>query len=213
MRMGTPRALASRAMSLTLSWYLMFPGLIRRPWIPFSSASMAYFHWKWMSATTGTVACSAICLSARASSQCGTATRTMSTPAATSRAICCSVALTSEVFVVVMDWIETGASPPTSTRPTLIFFDVRRSASMATVEYASEGEGDVARDHGVEAPAEVVEDAILPFVDQQRARRVGAEDHRAPVGDARVLDRPAKIVGEVDRVQPVGRPDLDRNGG
>jgi hypothetical protein len=44
MRIGTPRALASRAIRRTLSWYLMFPGLIRRPWIPASSAAMAYFH-------------------------------------------------------------------------------------------------------------------------------------------------------------------------
>ena len=65
-----------------------------------------------MSATTGTVDFAAIATSASASSQCGTATRTMSTPAATSDAICCSVALMSAVFVVVIDWIETGASPP-----------------------------------------------------------------------------------------------------
>ena len=30
-RMGMPRAFASRAISRTLSWYLMLPGLIRRP--------------------------------------------------------------------------------------------------------------------------------------------------------------------------------------
>ncbi len=108
MRMGTSRALASRAISRTLSWYLMFPGLMRSPWIPASNAAIAYFHWKWMSATTGTVDFAAIATSASASSQCGTATRTMSTPAATSEAICCSVALMSAVFVVVIDWIETG---------------------------------------------------------------------------------------------------------
>src|SRR5437763_16178145 len=119
MRIGTPRALASRAISRTLSWYLMLPGLMRRPWMPASSAAMAYFHWKWMSAITGTVDFAAMASSAFASSQCGTATRTMSTPVATSEAICCSVALTSAVFVVVMDWTRTGASPPTSTQPTL----------------------------------------------------------------------------------------------
>ena len=117
MRIGTPRSLASRAISRTLSWYLMFPGLIRRPWMPASSAAIAYFHWKWMSATTGTVDFAAIATSASASSQCGTATRTMSTPAATSEAICCSVALMSAVFVVVIDWIDTGASPPIATPP------------------------------------------------------------------------------------------------
>jgi hypothetical protein len=125
--MGTLRALASRAMSRTLSWYLMLPGLIRRPWIPASSAAIAYFHWKWMSAITGIVACSTMGLSASASSQCGTATRTISHPVATNAAICCSVAFTSAVLVVVIDWIRTGASPPTSTQPTRTLRDVRRS--------------------------------------------------------------------------------------
>jgi hypothetical protein len=64
---------------------------------------MAYFHWKWMSAITGIVACWAISLRASASSQCGTATRTISQPVATRAAICCRVALTSAVFVVVID--------------------------------------------------------------------------------------------------------------
>ena len=63
-----------------------------------------------MSATTGTVDLAAIATSASASSQCGTATRTMSTPAATRDAICCKVPSTSAVLVVVIDWIETGAS-------------------------------------------------------------------------------------------------------
>ena len=43
------------------------------------NAAIAYFHWKWMSATTGTVDFAAIATRASASSQCGTATRTMST--------------------------------------------------------------------------------------------------------------------------------------
>src|SRR5687767_9170936 len=105
----------------------MFPGLIRSPWIPASRAAIAYFHWKWMSAMTGTVDLAAIASSAPASSQCGTATRTMSTPAATRDAICCSVALTSAVFVVVIDWTEMGAPPPTGTRPTWIWRVGRRS--------------------------------------------------------------------------------------
>src|SRR6266496_2163520 len=108
-RIGTPRAFASRAISRTLSWYLMFPGLIRSPWIPPSRAAIAYFHWKWMSATTGMVACSAMVLSASASSQWGTATRTISQPEATRAAICCRVELTSDVLVVVMDCTRTGA--------------------------------------------------------------------------------------------------------
>ena len=67
--------------------------------------------------------------SASASSWLGTATRTMSQPVAVSSAICCSVALMSEVSVVVIDWTLTGASPPTSTLPTLIFRVLRRGAS------------------------------------------------------------------------------------
>src|SRR5664280_2380812 len=50
----------------------------------------------------------------------------MSQPVAVSSAICCSVALTSAVGVVHIDWTEIGASPPTSTVPTLILRDVRR---------------------------------------------------------------------------------------
>ena len=53
----------------------------------------------------------------------------MSQPDAVSSAICCSVALTSEVSVVVIDCTEIGASPPTSTLPTLICRLLRRGAS------------------------------------------------------------------------------------
>src|SRR5664279_5081818 len=50
----------------------------------------------------------------------------MSQPVAVSSAICCRVALTSAVGVVHIDCTETGASPPTSTVPTLILRDLRR---------------------------------------------------------------------------------------
>jgi hypothetical protein len=53
--------------------------------------------------------------SASASSCDGTATRTIWQPVAVSSAICCSVAFTSAVSVVVMDWTDTGAPPPTGT--------------------------------------------------------------------------------------------------
>src|SRR6201995_2754325 len=53
----------------------------------------------------------------------------MSQPAAVSSAICCRVALTSEVSVVVIDCTDTGASPPTATDPTWIWRDLRRGAS------------------------------------------------------------------------------------
>ena len=61
----------------------------------------------------------------------GQATRTIWQPVAVSSAICCSVALTS-VWVVVMDWTETGESPPTRTEPTRICLLLRRGASCGS---------------------------------------------------------------------------------
>lgn len=61
-----------------------------------------------MSAITGICDFFAIAGNASASSADGQATRTMSHPAAVSCAICCSVAFTSAVSVVVMDWTEMG---------------------------------------------------------------------------------------------------------
>src|SRR5450631_3486225 len=80
-----------------------------------------------MSAMTGIWLCLAISARASASSWVGHATRTMSQPVAVSSAICWSVALTSVVGVVHIDCTETGASPPTSTVPTLILRDCRRA--------------------------------------------------------------------------------------
>src|SRR3954463_3500669 len=82
-----------------------------------------------MSAITGICDLRAICGRASASSWLGQATRTMSQPEAVSSAICCRVVLTSDVSVVVIDCTETGASPPTSTLPTLIWRVLRRGAS------------------------------------------------------------------------------------
>ncbi len=62
---------------------------------------------------TGICDLRAIAGSASASSWLGQATRTMSQPAAVSSAICCSVALTSAVSVVVIDCTLIGASTPT----------------------------------------------------------------------------------------------------
>src|SRR3954447_15885613 len=81
-----------------------------------------------MSAITGIWLFLAMIGSASASSRLGTATRTMSQPEAVNSAICCSVALMLVVGVVVIDWTLTGASPPTSTLPTLIWRDLRRGA-------------------------------------------------------------------------------------
>src|SRR2546421_11496215 len=82
---------------------------------------------------TGICDLRAICGSASASSWEGTATRTIWQPVAVSSAICCSVAFTSAVSVVVIDWTDTGAPPPTGTAclplPTMIWRDLRRGPS------------------------------------------------------------------------------------
>src|SRR5215467_6577432 len=86
-----------------------------------------------MSAMTGICDLRAIWGRASASSWDGTATRTIWQPAAVSSAICCSVAFTSAVSVVVIDCTDTGAPPPTGTAcgplPTTICRAVRRGAS------------------------------------------------------------------------------------
>src|SRR3954452_13737353 len=72
--------------------------------------------------------------SASASSWLGHATRTIWQPAAVSSAICCRVALTSAVSVVVIDWTDTGAPPPTGTDPTSIRREARRVATDSGTE-------------------------------------------------------------------------------
>ena len=129
-RIEVPRSFAARAICLTWSSNLrMLPGLTRTAAQPASMAAKTYFGWKWMSAMTGICDFCAIAGSASASSARGQATRTMSQPEAVSSAICWSVELMSEVSVVVIDCTETGASPPTSTFPTLIWRVLRRGAS------------------------------------------------------------------------------------
>src|ERR671912_1011082 len=130
MRIGIPAADAARAISLTLSSNCrMLPGLTRTAAQPASIAAKTYFGWKWMSAITGICDFLAIAGSASTSSCDGTATRTIWQPDAVSSAICCSVALTSAVSVVVIDWTDTGAPPPTGTDPTMIWRLCRRGAS------------------------------------------------------------------------------------
>src|SRR5215472_1172762 len=131
---GTPASPAARAISATLSSNaLMFPGLTRTAAQPASIAANTYLGWKWMSAMTGICDLRAICGSASASSCEGTATRTIWQPVAVSSAICCKVAFTSAVSVVVIDWTDTGAPPPTGTAclplPTMIWRDLRGVAS------------------------------------------------------------------------------------
>src|SRR3954451_24219124 len=130
MRIGMPAAVAALAISPTLSSKaLMLPGLTRTAAHPASIAAKTYFGWKWMSAITGICDLRAIAGRASASSWLGQATRTIWQPDAVSSAICCRVALTSVVGVVVIDCTETGAPPPTSTPPTSICRVTRRSAS------------------------------------------------------------------------------------
>ena len=130
-RIEVPRSPAAWAICLTWSSKArMLPGLTRTAAQPASIAAKTYFGWKWMSAITGICDLVAMAGSASASSWLGTATRTMSHPVAVSSAICCSVALMSAVSVVVIDCTLTGASPPTSTLPTLIWRVVRRGARV-----------------------------------------------------------------------------------
>ena len=87
---------------------LDFPGLTRTPEPPASMAAKMYLGWKWISVTTGIGDFLAMAAGASASSCRGHATRTMSQPDAVSSAICCNVALTSCVRVVVMDCTAMG---------------------------------------------------------------------------------------------------------
>ncbi len=75
---------------------------------------------KWMSAITGSGEPATIAGSASASARPGTATLASSQPASASRPIWASVAAASDVSVVAIDWITTGAPPPIATPPTEI---------------------------------------------------------------------------------------------
>src|ERR1700722_5630022 len=128
---GMPAAPAALATSPTRpSNSLMLPGFTRTAAQPASIAAKMYLGWKWMSAITGIWLCLAISRSASASSCRGHATLTMSQPVAVSSAICCSVALTSCVLVVVIDCTATGWSLPMPTAPTMSWRVLRRGASV-----------------------------------------------------------------------------------
>jgi hypothetical protein len=105
----------------------MLPGLIRTAATPAAIAFSASDALKWMSAMTGIGDSRTMRGSAAASSFFGTATRTISQPADARAAICAVVAVTSCVFVSVIDWTATGAPPPIATSPTRI------CTSLATV--------------------------------------------------------------------------------
>src|SRR6202046_3667861 len=113
-RIGIPASEAALAFSAPLSSNcLMLPGLTRTAAQPASIAANTYLGWKWMSAMTGIWDLRAMSGSASASSWDGTATRTIWQPDAVSSAICCRVAFTSAVSVVVIDCTVTGGPPPT----------------------------------------------------------------------------------------------------
>src|SRR5450759_4137150 len=197
-RIGTPAAEAARAISPTRSSnFLMFPGLTRTAAQPASIAANTYRGWKWMSAITGICDLAAIAGRAATSSVSGTATRTIWQPAAVSSAICCRVALTSAVFVVHIDWTETGASPPTGTEPTVIRRDGRRSASRATRDAAipnslsSELVGNGVDDVGVE---------------QQHRQADEDRDHQVRRGEQLGDVRPARVPAPPQPGDPL--PDL-----
>src|SRR3954454_21871336 len=207
-RIETPAALAASAISLTLSSNCrMFPGLTRTPAHPASIAANTYFGWKWMSAMTGICDLRAMAGRASASSWLGHATRTMSQPAAVSSAICWRVALTSVVGVVVIDCTETGASPPTSTEPTLICRDRRRGeitgggaagrprfTDIEGVRLRDERVGAGSRGGGSAAEADGSHDVGVDeqhrHADQQRRDAVGQRQRPGDVDPAGVRPRP-----------------------
>ena len=82
-----------------------------------------------MSATIGTSTARAISFKAADDSASGQETRTISAPAASSALTCATVAATSAVGVLVIDWTEIGAPPPTATSPTWIRRLSRRAIS------------------------------------------------------------------------------------
>ena len=66
----------------------------------------------------GMLVCFTICDRAFVESSSGHETLTMSAPASSRSLICFTVPAISVVRVLVMDWTDIGASPPTKTSPT-----------------------------------------------------------------------------------------------
>src|SRR5215470_13441662 len=76
---------------------------------------------------------SLICGTAAAASSRSTVTRTISEPARASAATWATVAATSPVSVLVIDWTTMGAPPPTITPPTSTATELRRWEGPASV--------------------------------------------------------------------------------
>src|SRR6187551_716086 len=133
-----------------------------------------------MSAMIGTGLRYTSFLSASASSDFGTATRTISQPAEARSAICPIVASTSYVFVSVIDCTTTGAPPPIATPPTWIWRSLAIGASLTGQRFGSAAPDAV---HVVrEADEEEEEDDEDP--DRRRAL-VGLAWDRAPADPLR----------------------------
>ena len=120
MRIGTPRSFDAFTTVPILSAEPMLPGLSLSASTPLSSAFRASFQSKCMSAITGIFTPALMRLIASAASISGTATLTISHPAASSAFIWATVEATSDVTVFVIDCTVTGAPPPTATPPTNI---------------------------------------------------------------------------------------------
>src|SRR5438552_16235544 len=88
-----------------------------------------------MSAMMGIVVCFLMAGSALAASGVLTVTRAISQPACSNWWICSTVAFTSAVSGVVMDWTTIGAPPPMGTLPTRICLVLRR---LRSEEHTSE---------------------------------------------------------------------------
>src|ERR1700688_4606296 len=130
MRMGTPRSRASAATCLISASLRKLPGLRRSPWTPASKAASAISWWRWMSAMIGTGERGTMWASPSAAASSLHVHRTMSAPADASAYIWARVPSTSAVFVIVIDWTEIGAPPPTATFPTWIWRLGRRTAAI-----------------------------------------------------------------------------------
>src|SRR3954464_1466879 len=175
-RIETPASLAACAMAFTWSSKRrMLPGFTRTAAHPASRAAKTYFGWKWMSAITGICDLRAMAGSASASSWLGQATRTMSQPGAVRSAMCWSAAVMSGVGAVVIDCTDTGASPPTSTLPTLMVRLARRGATTGG------GRGGIPRETDMEPSVRALARTTMiePVDTRETLDHAIADDHEA----------------------------------
>jgi len=93
----------------------MLPGLIRILSNPAAIAVRASLYWKCMSATSGFLTCCLMAASFSPASALSTDIRTMSAPTSNNWLICLTVASTSRVSVLVIDWTAIGNPPPMMT--------------------------------------------------------------------------------------------------